>query len=391
VGEPLQLWVVEPSGLQEVPWDGHGRPLGESQRLTRLGVLRHRAPGGQRRVYVMGEGQGARTWRRQTPERADLTLPRGQNPRLEALGSTWSALDGAERRLEAAERWFRSQPFEYTLQPERLPSQAPLDTFLFQTRRGFCGHYASAFTALMRASGVPARVVSGYHGGEWVQPLGGSAYLELRQAEAHAWSEVWIDGEGWRRVDPSRWLSTGGSGMAQGSGSTRLSPFHWLQRQWWGLDLAWTRFWLGFDRRAQEELLERLLGPWAAWSGVLAVIAVALCLMGSVAVLAWLRRKHPDDPWRRELDRLLATLERHGEVPLAGETLSRYVERLGSRWPELTPGLRRFTRLYEWRRFGQPVGDAGDGGAGPGGGTPGWRALRRERRQLGQTLRRLNG
>jgi hypothetical protein len=307
---------------------------------------------------------------------------------MEALAASWTALPDPEERLKAAERWFRSQPFTYTLRPGLLPQQAPLDSFLFDSRQGFCGHFASAITALMRASGVPARVVSGYHGGEWVEPLGGAAYLELRQAEAHAWSEVWIEGEGWRRVDPSQWLA-GSTGGREPRSSAEISPFHWLQRQWWGLDLAWSRWWLGFDRRSQEALLERVLGPWRAWSGVLALLGLAACLAVSVSVLAWLRRRRPDDPWRRELDRLLALLDRHGEPPLAGETLTSYVDRLGVRWPELSPGLRRFARLYEWRRFGQIAGPTTNGASRPRGETIGWHALRRERRRVGQRLRRL--
>jgi transglutaminase-like putative cysteine protease len=85
------------------------------------------------------------------------------------------------------------------MQPPKLADNA-MDEFLFQTRKGFCEHYASAFTLVMRAAGIPARVVTGYQGGE-MNPIGG--YLLVRQSDAHAWSEVWIDGRGWVRVDPT--------------------------------------------------------------------------------------------------------------------------------------------------------------------------------------------
>ena len=98
---------------------------------------------------------------------------------------------------------FRNQQFFYTLTPPLL-GEDPIDDFLFNTRSGFCEHYASAFVFLMRAAGIPARVVTGYQGGE-VNPIGD--YMIVRQSEAHAWAEVWLEGEGWLRVDPTAAVS----------------------------------------------------------------------------------------------------------------------------------------------------------------------------------------
>src|SRR5262247_1064620 len=96
-------------------------------------------------------------------------------------------------------RMFREQEYVYTMRPPLLAANV-VDEFLFATRRGFCEHFAAAFTVVMRAAGIPARVVTGYQGGEF-NPYGG--YLLVRQSDAHAWSEVWIDGRGWQRVDPT--------------------------------------------------------------------------------------------------------------------------------------------------------------------------------------------
>ena len=96
----------------------------------------------------------------------------------------------------AVERWFKSQPFRYSLTPG---SMTDLDNFLFETQVGFCGHYASALAAVMRSADVPARVVSGYLGGRQIAPITGSPYLELRQSDAHAWVEVWLEGSGWQQ------------------------------------------------------------------------------------------------------------------------------------------------------------------------------------------------
>ena len=138
----------------------------------------------------------------ESTRRKDLDLPRdGSNPRSVALGRELAARHAGDPLAIAGEmlRTFREQPFVYTMQPPRLADNA-VDEFLFSTRKGFCEHYASAFTVVMRAAGVPARVVTGYQGGEF-NPLGG--YLIVRQSDAHAWTEVWIRDRGWLRVDPT--------------------------------------------------------------------------------------------------------------------------------------------------------------------------------------------
>ena len=154
------------------------------------------------------------------------------------------------QRLEAAEQWFRSQPFRYSLQPG--PS-ADLEDFLFERQVGFCGHYAGALAALMRAADVPARVVSGYPGGTLEQPLSGGIYLNLRQSDAHAWTEVWLQGQGWQAVDPTTWIGSGR--LAQASrervavaSQARFPVLVWIQREWWALTGP-TRWWLGLTSR----------------------------------------------------------------------------------------------------------------------------------------------
>jgi transglutaminase-like putative cysteine protease len=374
-GSP-QLWLDQPSGLPAVPWSGGGVPVGGDLRIDRLGQLHHRGSAAQRRLYTLIDTGEAPAWAGLPPTPQDLQLEPGRNPQLEALGRGWAALATPGQRLEAAEQWFRGQPFRYTLRPGTLPARAPLDSFLFERREGFCGHYASSFAALMRAAGVPARVVSGYRGGDWVVPLGGTGYLDIRQAQAHAWSEVWLAGEGWRAVDPTTWVPASmGEAMVSRGGALR-----WLQHQWWGLDLAWTRLWLGFDRQGQEALLERLLGGQRQWLGVLVLAALAASLAGGVALLLWLqRRAQRADPWRRELNRCLALLARRGLVPEADETLARFAARVGGRQPELAQDLDALVAVYQRQRFA----------AHPTNATAIRSELRQARRQLGRRLRRL--
>jgi transglutaminase-like putative cysteine protease len=131
---------------------------------------------------------------------AALILPDGSNPQARDLARIWRAtVKEPTEIVQTALRYFSQNEFGYTLQAPLLGHQA-IDKFLFQTRKGYCEHYATAFVFLMRAANIPARVVAGYLGGD-VNPFGG--YLIVRQSHAHAWAEVWLQGKGWRRVDPS--------------------------------------------------------------------------------------------------------------------------------------------------------------------------------------------
>ena len=158
-------------------------------------------------------------------------------------------------------------------------------------------------------------------------------------------------------VDPSRWV---GDAIASSEpvAAGDQAGLGWLVRQWWGLDLAWTRWWLGYDARSQEALLNRLLGARRDGLGVLVLGAVALSLAGGLGLLAWLRRRGVGDPLRRELDRCLLSFARQGWLPLPGETLPQLASRLRQRWPELEPELGAFVAQYEAQRFGSTQGRA---------------------------------
>ncbi|WP_415831175.1 transglutaminaseTgpA domain-containing protein, partial [Deinococcus frigens] len=153
----------------------------------------------RRRVNL--ESRPARLGISENPERLqfDLYMPAGQSPRAAALGEGWRSLP-PQGRIEAGLEYLRRGGFSYTLSPPLLPAQDRVDGFLFGTKQGFCEHYAQSFVFLMRAAGLPARIVGGYLGGEQ-NPDGG--YLIVRQQDAHAWAEVWVRGQGWQRVDPT--------------------------------------------------------------------------------------------------------------------------------------------------------------------------------------------
>jgi transglutaminase-like putative cysteine protease len=387
-----QVWLAEPSRFTAVPWDG--RSVGADPRLRPQpeGELRLARPPIERRSYRLRPAAAPLPWQRRAPSPETLTLPAEANPRLLALGRSWGRLADPAARVAAAQAWFEAGGFRYDTRPGALPEPDGLDAFLFDSRVGFCGHYASAFSALMRAAGVPSRVVSGYLGGTWVVPLGGASYLELRQSDAHAWSEVWLRDRGWLRVDPSGWATAAageGPAAAPGTGTPRgVSAWRWLRHQWWGLDMAWSRWWLGFDRTRQEALLARLLGGrrWAL--GLVILGGMALGLVGALA--PWqLRRSRPGrDRAARDLDQLLTLLRSLRLEPEPGETLEALCQRAGEAYPALAAPLRQLARVHARRRFAAAATEAQAGRQA----TDSWRrALRQLKRARASAIRQGSG
>jgi transglutaminase-like putative cysteine protease len=234
----------------------------------------------------------------------DTALPPRGNPRSRALAQSLRARAGSDEALvQAVLDYLRTGGFVYSLEPERLGPDA-IDDFLFRTRVGFCGHYASAFVVLMRAAGVPARVVTGYLGGEWI-PYGG--YLLVRQSEAHAWAEVWLQGRGWTRVDPTavvapERLERGILDLIPQQLPMRERLLHaspWLTQllqRWDAANAWWTNHVVKFDYDAQLGVLERLgiRSPDARYLG--SAFMLALCVW--LGVIAWHigRSRNPQRP-----------------------------------------------------------------------------------------------
>ena len=332
VGEgPSQWWVVEPSATRAVPWDGFAVPTSPDQWITPEGELLVGAGSRQHRSFRLQSAQEVAAWQQRSPVPSERQSPPDSLPRLKTLAQQFRDLPTGRERLEAVEAWFRRQPFRYSLQPGAV---ADLDVFLFDQQMGFCGHYASALAALMRAADVPARVVSGYQGGHVVQPLTGDPYLELRQSDAHAWVELWMEGEGWQRVDPTLWATETVFSVAAASAESGRSQqdtvpwWRWLQWQWWGLDLAWTRWWLSFDQASQQAWLQMLFGAQLRWLGVAIVVGCfAAVAVGRLLLRLGLRARSP-------LDQSLRLLARWGVVPQQGESFSRLCRRAAKMHPD---------------------------------------------------------
>ena len=246
--------------------------------------------------------------------------------------------------VDAVINHFRRGGFRYTLQPPALGRDS-IDDFLFGTRLGFCEHYASAFVFLMRAVGIPARVVTGYQGGE-MNPVDGN--LTVRQSDAHAWGEVWLPGRGWKRVDPTAVVSPvrieqGQSELANRLGWSRYRGaggiFGWVgvwRMNWEALENMWNQSVLNYSSDRQRALIAQF-GMKPSWRSVTIAfsVTVTLLLVGLAALS--LRHRRRRDPLAELVTLLRQKLIAAGLAAPPSEGLTELRQRL-ERW--IAPGQR---------------------------------------------------
>lgn len=298
-------------------------------------------------------------WRRNV----ETELSPHSNPRTRELAQTMFARAGGDTGVfvNAILAMFRQQEFYYTLKPPLLGDNA-MDDFLFRSRRGFCEHYAAALAVLVRSAGIPARVVAGYQGGE-INPVNGTVIVH--QFDAHAWNEVWYQGRGWVRVDPTASIAPdrieyGLEQAMQGEGSflgdSPLSPLRYrniawlnnLRLQFDAINYSWQAFVLTYDSDRQYQVLNRFLGEISVsrialvllgcWALVLIPVAVGLLRAGT--------DRHVDEATRiyhRFCKKLQSAQLHRGreEAPLA------FADRVINERPELAADVRAITSLYD--------------------------------------------
>ncbi|MBM3115461.1 transglutaminase TgpA family protein [Jeongeupia naejangsanensis] len=334
----------------------------ERTRLTSRFQLVADAPLTQRRRVDIVSSPG---WHAREPDavlRRNLDLPASGNPKARALARQWQTLS-APARVDAAQQWLRAGRFSYSLTPPLLPGPDPVDDLLFTTREGFCEHYAGAFVFLMRAAGVPARVVGGYLGGE--RNAGGDYWL-VRQADAHAWTEVWLDDRGWQRVDPTAAIAPNriNQGLAQSvTDAARLpgvlrNEAPWLKglRQHWDATVfQWNRWVIGYDAQRQMQLLNRLgIDALASMAFIGWFAALVLTLLAGYAVMQrWRSRPPPRDAAMRSWLRFIAKLDRAGIAAYPGETPTALIQRATGALPGHRDALDAIARCYLAARYGE--------------------------------------
>ncbi|MBT8102028.1 MAG: DUF3488 and transglutaminase-like domain-containing protein [Gammaproteobacteria bacterium] len=286
-------------------------------------------------------------------------LPENSNQRTVELARQMRDTAGSDRAfIDAVLQKFHNEEFFYTLEPPPLGNN-PVDRFLFETRRGFCEHYASAFSVLMRSAGIPSRIVLGYHGGE-INPMGG--HLIVRQSDAHAWTEVWLEDLGWYRVDPTAAVAPdridyGASdaafeGLGEAWGLSAPSQLlHRLSLTLDALNVKWNdwilgygpdtqnRFmeWLGMDNPDQRKMLFTMIG---LVFGMIALISLLLALR---------YRAPPKDPAALLYQRFI---KKTGLVPGIGETAQQFAHRASSSDALPPADIESVTTAYLDARYG---------------------------------------
>jgi transglutaminase-like putative cysteine protease len=293
-----------------------------------------------------------------------LQLPAGFNPRTHALAAQWRQRAGSDDAaiVQMALALYHDGGFRYTLAPAPLGRDS-IDDFLFSTQEGFCEHYASSFTVLMRAAGIPARVVTGYQGGYWNKL---ADYLLVRNSDAHAWSEVWLAGRGWVRVDPTAAVRpervTLGAAAAAGDQRDWYRN-DWLQEvrnRWDVVNRWWDQAVVGFDALRQRGLLTPF-GIRDTDTGMLGLLLAIGSVLFVALGLGWaLWRREARDPLRMAMHRLERKLARGGITRRSSEGPQHYLRRAARAFPAQRRELETLMNLYLSLRYAQdhPTTDA---------------------------------
>ena len=296
-----------------------------------------------------------------------LALPADvETPRLRQLVNQLSA--GADSDAAFAQnvlQYFYENNFVYTLRPPLLSSSQPVDEFLFESRQGFCGHYASSFVTLMRLANIPARVVIGYLGGEY-NPRANQ--INVTQAEAHAWAEVWLESRGWVRIDPTAYIapervensidynSSANDGIVRFSPEITGTIAKFLRDSKWMMDaiqLQWREWFLGFDAKKQKQLLQNLKLDHLALSSIGAIAFLfALGILYLTAFSFFRMDKRKPDLVQKSYLEFCRKMERRGVKRLEYEGPQDYLLRLCRHFPESRSKLQSIIGMYIALRYG---------------------------------------
>jgi transglutaminase-like putative cysteine protease len=300
----------------------------------------------------------------------NLSIPENGNEESRAFAEQMYAEAGSDTEfINSILQHIRDNEFFYTLSPSLLGENG-IDDFLFNTREGFCEHYASTFTFLMRAAGIPARVVTGYQGGEFNKY---NETLIVRQYDAHAWSEVWLEGQGWVRVDPTAAVAPGrieyGSQFTfqEDEGFLDDEVFSLLQFRSSSLlindlilrmemiDYAWNRFVLNYDQGMQFSLFSRLFENVNQRKILLSLLAF-MFLFTSLSAFIVLRKpsKKAQTPVNALYLKFCRFLADNGISRQSGEPPIIYCDRVAAVQPQWATDVANITKMYMDLAFNKP-------------------------------------
>jgi len=303
-----------------------------------------------------------------TEVRENLQLPKAPEDRVKNLVAQLGGIDQSpEVFIRNLFLHFRENNFYYTLMPPLMESN-PIETFLFDVQAGFCGHYATAFVYLMRVAGIPARVVGGYQGGEYNEAGG---FIEVRQANAHAWAEVWLSGKGWVRYDPTTAIAPERVEQSVdieqqiANNSVSFTPVQMDRRTlsllkqarnlWSSVDYSWHRWVINYDRSHQKSFLSKLgisgLKKMLYWLlGLLAAITLIL------AVVMFRKQKTVLDAAQIDYQKACAKLTKLGLFRAETEAANDFLLRVTQQQPQVALAFSNITRLYVRARYAEGAG-----------------------------------
>ncbi len=289
----------------------------------------------------------------------NLQLPEGGNTKSRLLAEQLLASSASNQEyIQRVMNRFREQQYFYTLRPPLLGDADTIDGFLIDSQKGFCAHYAGSFVFMMRAAGIPARVVSGYQGGEWNEK---GQFLAVHQFDAHAWTEVWLEGQGWQRFDPTAMVAPQRieqnlEAAMQQEGSflegqvLSLNKMKWLNGLRQQLDLlqySWQRFVLNFDSTTQQNFLKNMFGEMSIQKTMLIVggFFAAIILLW-VGFLGLAKKRNIEAPEHQLYRRFCDLLAKKGIEREIAQTPEAFSQLAATKLPDFAEAIREFTRNY---------------------------------------------
>ncbi|MGW8421112.1 MULTISPECIES: transglutaminase family protein [Comamonas] len=301
-----------------------------------------------------------------TPElKRYLQLPAGSNPRTRALGehlqAELRAQPGAgadtDRLIASALQHLKAGGYTYTLEPGVVDSDHTADDFWFDSKQGFCEHIASAFAVLMRSMGVPARIVTGYQGGDRNSV---DNYWTVRNSDAHAWTEVWIAGRGWVRVDPTGAVAPSRVGQFQrlsappGAFASAVGNFvdtgtlEKLRAVWEAVNNRWNQWVINYTQSRQLNLLQSLGFESPGWTGLLRLLAGSLSAL-ALLWLIWARATRPQrDDWSQLMHAARLRLQRAGVASGASDSTRSLSRRVQESWAKESASAPLAAAISDW-------------------------------------------
>ena len=288
-----------------------------------------------------------------------LQLPEYSHLRSQEFGATLrTQYKEPEKIIQATLDWFKDQAFEYTLKPPLITGD-PVDEFLFNSRKGFCEHFAAAFTVIMRSAGIPARIVTGYQGGE-VNPVGN--YLIVRQYDAHAWTEVWLEDKGWVRIDPTFAISPArvndGIETAMPDAvfdiplglKNNLTIYKLWQQLRNTVDMVnyqWAQWILGYGPERQARLLKKIGFKSINWKELTILLFIILgIIVAAIALYIFKNTPNKIDPAKKYYDVFCKKLAKLGIPRYSYEGPDDFAQRVARIRQDIEKEVSMITKLY---------------------------------------------